>query len=372
MSSGRIARPARLKVASLKSVGETVQAPGKSGDSSGLYTPGMSRRAPNRSSVTIQQVARATGVSIGTVSRALRQQGGLSEVTRQHILQTARELGYDKTNLHASKLRRISFLLHRQNTGLSANPFYSHVLHGVEDECRARGLTLHFSSLGAGDDVAEVVGWHGAGGLICVGFLESALLEQLRALELPLVLVDHFAPGLPSVNSDNFGGAYAATRHLLELGRKRVAYLGGPDHHSIRGRWLGYRQALYDAGVPADPALDVRREPLGTEEGAARAMRSLLALSEPPDAVFAFNDTSAILAMQVCQEAGLKVPQDIALVGFDDLDASALTQPPLSTVRVDKEVLGARGMQLLLERGGQEQIEIPVELIVRASSAQRV
>ncbi|UWX64115.1 LacI family DNA-binding transcriptional regulator [Deinococcus rubellus] len=330
----------------------------------------MSKRPPSRSGVTIQDVARASGVSIATVSRALKQQSGLSEVTREQVVRAAHDLGYDTAKLRASKLRRISFLLHRQHTGLSANPFYSQVLHGVEDECRARGLTLHFSSLNAGDNVAEMVGWHGTDGLLCVGFFEAAVMEQLRALGLPLVLIDHFAPGLPCVNSDNFGGAHWATTHLLNTGRRRVAFIGGPDHHSIRGRWLGYRQALYDAGVPADPALDVRRDPLDEEEGAAGAMRSLLALPEPPDAVFAFNDVTAILAMQVCQEAGLRVPDDVAFVGFDDLDAAALTHPPLSTLRVDKEALGARGVQLLLERGGPDQIEIPVELLVRASSAE--
>lgn len=332
----------------------------------------MSKRAPPRSSVTIQELARATGVSIGTVSRALRQQGGLSETTRQLVLNAALELGYDTANLHASKLRRISFLLHRHHTGLSANPFYSHVLHGVEDECRRRGLSLHFTSLGAGDNAAEVIGRHGTDGLLCAGFVEPALLEQLRGLKLPLVLIDHFAPGLPSVNSDNFGGAHQATTHLLHSGRRRVAFIGGPDHHSIRGRWLGYRQALYDAGVPADPALDVRRDPLESEEGAAGAMRSLLALREPPDAVFAFNDTSAVFAMRACQEAGLKVPEDVAFVGFDDLDAAALTHPPLTTLRIDKGALGARGVELLLERTERRQLELPVRLIVRASSARNV
>jgi len=331
----------------------------------------MSRRAsaPSRSGVTIQDVAQAAGVSIGTASRAFRQQGGLSEATRQQVLRAARDLGYDTARLRAGKLRRVSFLLHRQHTGLSANPFYSHVLHGVEDECRARGLTLHFSSLDASDDVADVIRWHGTDGLLCVGFFEPGLLAQLRGLGLPLVLVDHFAPDLPSVNSDNVGGAHRAVTHLLETGRRRVAFIGGPDHHSICGRWLGYRQALYDAGVPADPALDVRREPLDSEQGAAGAMSALLALPQPPDAVFAFNDTTAILAMRACQEAGLNVPEDVAFVGFDDLDAAAHTHPPLSTVRVDKEALGTRGVDLLLERGGQKQLEVGVELIVRESSA---
>ncbi|CAM4455873.1 LacI family DNA-binding transcriptional regulator [Deinococcus marmoris] len=331
----------------------------------------MSKRSLTsaRSSVTIQDVALAAGVSIGTVSRALRQQAGLSETTRGQVLRVAHELGYDTARVRAGKLRRVSFVLHRQHTGAGANLFYSHVLHGVEDECRARGLTLHFTSLDTGDDVAGLMRRNSTDGLLCVGFFEDDLLGQLRALGLPMVLVDHLAPGLPSVNSDNVGGAHRATTHLLQTGRRRVAFIGGPDHHSICGRWLGYRQALYDAGVPADPALDVRRDPLGSEDGAAGAMRKLLALPQPPDAVFAFNDSTAILAMRACQEAGLSVPEDLAFVGFDDVDAAAQTHPPLTTLRVDKEALGVRGVQMLLDRSAQNSIELPAELIVRASSA---
>jgi len=332
-------------------------------------------RAPGSNSspsVTLQDVARAAGVSLGTVSRAFRQQGGLTEQTRQQVLQVARDLGYDTDRLRTARLRHVTFLLHRQHTAPDGNPFYSHVLHGVEDECRARGLTLHYSSLSGKDQVGEIVQHHQADGLLGVGYFEGTLMAQLRALNLPLVLVDHFAAALPSVNSDNFGGAYRATRHLLAAGRRRVAYLGGPDHYSIRQRWLGYRQALYDAGIPADPALDVRRDPLDEEDGARAAMLALLALPKPPDAVFAFNDTSALTALRICQDAGLRVPQDIALVGFDGIGAAALSHPALSTVQVDKEALGRQGVGLLLDarrRAENHQETLPTELIVRASSA---
>ena len=147
----------------------------------------MSKRvaAPSGFSVTIQEVAQAAGVSIGTVSRSLLPQGGVAAATRAQIIQVAQTLGYDTGNLWASKLRRVSFVLHRQHVGLSANPFYSHVLHGVDDECRAQGPTRHFSSQDQGDNVAEVVRWHGTDGLLCVGNFEPELLGQLRALELP-------------------------------------------------------------------------------------------------------------------------------------------------------------------------------------------
>ena len=333
----------------------------------------MTKRAPPepRPTVTIRDVARHAGVSIGTVSRAFKQQGGLTEATRAQVFRVAETLGYDTANLRAARLRRVSFLVHRQHSAPTANPFYSHVLHGVEDECRARGLTLLYSSVSQGEDAAAVVRRHEADGLLCVGHLGRALLADLGALKLPTVLIDSFAPGVASVNSDNFGGAYQAVRHLISLGRRRVAFIGGQaEHFSIQERRRGYRAALEDAGLAYQAALDATRDPPEQEEGARAAMRTLLALAAPPDAVFAFNDATALLAMRTCQAAGWRVPRDIAFVGFDDVGAAAGAYPPLSTVRVNKEALGARGVELLLDRkrGARESVTVPVELVVRESS----
>jgi len=178
-------------------------------------------------------------------------------------------------------------------------------------------------------------------------------------------------PGVPSVNPDNLQGALRATRHLLALGRRRIAFLGGSlAHFSIRERERGYRRALYEAGMLADPALDVIAPPgLATDAGAEAAMRTLLHLRERPDAVFAYNDAAAIAAMRLTLTAGLRVPEDIAFVGFDDIPAAAYAPVPLTTLRMDREALGRIGVELVMH-GADMPLEslVPVELVVRPSA----
>jgi DNA-binding LacI/PurR family transcriptional regulator len=321
--------------------------------------------------VTIRDLAQATGLSIGTISRALKNQGGLTETTRAQVTQVAQQLGYDFGKLRQNRIRRIAFLLHRQHNTLSASPFYSPVLHGAESACRRAGIALSFIALGPAEPIAEQLKLHQPDAIMCVGFFEPEMLAALRTSGKPLVLVDMHVPDYCSVNSDHQLGGYLATRHLLQTGRKRIALLSGSlAHYSISRRARGFRQALFEARVLADPALEICLPDLGQPEQAVpRAMAQLLALPAPPDAVFCYNDSTALAAMAYCQSIGLKVPHDIAIVGFDDISAAAKANPPLSTIRIDKEALGAAGVELLLGTPGDvlEQIQ-PVQLILRESS----
>jgi LacI family transcriptional regulator, repressor for deo operon, udp, cdd, tsx, nupC, and nupG len=319
--------------------------------------------------VTIRDVASRAGVSIGTVSRALKNQPGLTEETRQQVLQAAMSLGYNTENLRPAKLRRVSFLTSRL-LDLPVNAFYSPVLHGVEEACQDEEIVLSYTALRAGDKAIEIVRRHEADGLLCVGYFEPKLLERINAIGVPIVLIDHFVTGFTAVNMDNFDGAYKAVKHLLGMGRKRIAFIGGQNHYSIQQRAKGFRQALFDAGIPADPALEVLCDPIDSHLGlgARTAMQQLLGLPVRPDAVFVFNDQSAQVAMSTCLEAGVRIPEDIAFVGFDDIDSAAHSEPPLSTVRVNKELLGKRGLEALLERRQNQNIIVEGELIVRASS----
>ncbi|OLV18499.1 Transcriptional regulator of rhamnose utilization, LacI family [Deinococcus marmoris] len=331
-----------------------------------------SLRPSARSRISLTDIAARVGLSVGSVSRALRSAEGVSPETRDRVLHAAVELGYDLGNLHAVQIARLGVLIHRGENALANNLFYSAVLHGAETACRAHGLAMAYSTVGPGDDLGALVAQQQLDALLCVGYFEDELLDALRATGKPLVLVDHSAPGLPSVNSDNFGGAYAATAHLLGLGRTRVAFMGGQrEHFSIRERRRGYLQALADAGMDQDPVLDATRQPPELESGAHTAMHALLALPQPPDAVFAFNDASAMGVLRACQAAGLKVPDDIAVVGYDDVFPTDHARPPLSSLRVDREALGACGVELLLDLQNRpaEQMVVPTHLIVRESSA---
>ena len=325
-------------------------------------------RPVERPAVTIRDVANRAGVSIGTVSRALKNQPGLTEETRRQVLRAALELGYDTANLRASKLRRVSFLTSRL-ADLAVNPFYSPVLHGVEDACRHEEIVLSYTSIRPGDRAAEIVRRHEADGLVLAGFFEAKLLERIAGLGLPMVLLDHFSPGFSSVNMDNSTGAYAAVQHLIHEGRRRIAYIGGPAHHSIVQRQRGFREALFDAGIPADPVLEMVADFDGPRS-VDGIMERWLALPQAPDAIFACNDLSALAAMRYAQDHGLRVPEDLAIVGFDDIESASHSRPALSTVRVDKEGLGARGLELLLDRDRSESLNVtvPVELVVRGSS----
>jgi LacI family transcriptional regulator, repressor for deo operon, udp, cdd, tsx, nupC, and nupG len=323
--------------------------------------------------ITVRDVAQRAGVSIGTVSRALKNQPGLGDATRQQVLRAALELGYDTNNLRTSKLRRVSFLMSRVSN-LAVNPFYSHVLHGVEEACRQEEIVLSYASLQPGDRATEIIRRHDANGLICAGHFEPKLLERIAGLGLPIVLVDHAAAGYTSVNIDNVAGTKRAVSHLIENGYRRIAFINGPpSFYPIQERLLGFRQALFEAGVPADPTLEITPNIPFSIEGAEQAMRTLLQMPVRPDAVFTINDESTLWAMRVCLDAGLRIPEDIAFVGFDDIDAAAHSNPPLSTVWVDKELLGWRGLELLRDREHDSnlQIVLPTELIVRESSLPR-
>lgn len=321
--------------------------------------------------ITIRELANAAGVSIGTVSRALKNQPGLSEQTRNDVLRVANELGYDISRLRSSKPRRILFLYNRLHASLSANPFYSVVLNGVERACREANVSLSLLSVGAGDSVQNWIRRHEPNGLLCAGFFDGETLADIKSTELPTVLVDHFSARTYCVNDDNLQGARLITQHLIDQGYQRIAMISGPPtHNSVVLRQRGYRKALFDAGRLADPDLEVTlATDMPYEASAIAAMQRLLSLPTRPDAVFAYNDETALNALRACQQEGLSVPNDIAIAGYDDIEAAERSKPALTTVRVDKELLGSLAAQRLIDGEltfGEELL--PVELVVRAST----
>lgn len=325
--------------------------------------------------ITIRDIAKAAGISIGTVSRALKNQPGLTEESRRKVLKVAQELGYDFGKLKAGKIRRLTFLLHRQHNTLASSPFFSPVLHGVEEACRKEGIVLSFMAVGPADPVLEQIRRHETDALLCAGFFEPELLAVLRDSGKPMVLIDMRAPGFISVNPDNLLGGYVATRHLLDNGRQRIAFLSGSlAHYSISERGRGFRKALFEAKKLADPDLEiVVPSSVDPEQGVGAAVDTLLAMAQRPDAILCYNDSVALIAMRCCLNAGLTIPQDIAVVGFDDITAAAQAYPPLTTVHIDKEALGATGVALLLQSLSGPCVEkiLPVELVVRASAPSR-
>jgi DNA-binding LacI/PurR family transcriptional regulator len=336
--------------------------------------------------VTTFDVARAAGVSRVTVSRVLNDHHNVTEKVRRRVLQAAAGLGYisqkSTTSLISTGngaggtarravrvLRNIGFFfasLHGHEP-LASNPFWSPVLHGAEQEATAAGIAVTYRSINQlipqAEALPDAVRAARVDGILLVGPATAATVQALQAAERPLVLVDNCVPGarVDAVLSDNFGGGWAAVSHLIERGHRDVAFIGGPfrvspapaRHHtntvwSIEQRALGYWAALREAGITPDDRLHAG-DNLGTS-GGYRACQRLLASERPFTAIFCANDESAVGAMRALHQAGLRVPEDVSVVGFDDIEVAQHLIPPLTTVRVDKEAIGASAVQRLLAR----------------------
>src|SRR5262245_3169366 len=290
--------------------------------------------------VTIRDVARLAGVSPATVSQALNGRGRVHVRTRERVAQAATKLRY-APNLSGRRLARrraecVAVLQGRNIATVFNDSFYRVVLGAVAEVAQARGYSLVFTPPPAdaanSADVGRMLGHGAVDGALVVGALDAGLLMALRDRGLPVVLADSYLPGvdLPAVVPNYQAGARVATEHLVRLGHRRIAFLGAAVSYPFGRETLeGYGEALAKVGIPQDPAL-VRRVGSGVE-AATVGTRTLLALPEPPTALFAGTDAMAIGALRAARERGVPVPERFAVVGMDDIEMSAYTDPPLTT-----------------------------------------
>ncbi|MCL4509332.1 MAG: LacI family transcriptional regulator [Chloroflexi bacterium] len=307
---------------------------------------------------TLREVAERAGVSLGTASYVFTLKGSVSQRTRRAVEQAASELGYlphPRLNVtHTRQIRAIAVVSQRIALSAGINPFYSPVLHGVQRACAAAGATIVPTFLDREtlqDVLPRSVRRKDILGLIVLSYTHPEMLAALEQLDLPIVLIDHFVehPRIDSVMADDEQGGYLATRLLIERCdlRSAPAMIAGPAHVSIQRRYAGYRRALSQFNLLASER--VIRGNLDPQSGYA-AMKELLSSSSPPAGVFCCNDISALGALNALYERGARVPTDCALVGFDDIDYAAHSVPPLTTIRVEKEVLGSEAVRYLLDR----------------------
>jgi DNA-binding LacI/PurR family transcriptional regulator len=329
-------------------------------------------------------IAHLAGVSQPTVSRALRGSPTVSEATRNRIEAIARQLNYTvdraASNLRSGNTRTLALLIFQDPTpdATAINPFFLAMLGPMMATCAEHGYDLLISfQQPASDWHAEYEDGHRADGLILLGYGDYAAfqwrLDQLMAQGTHFIRWGWVEPGQPgpTVGCDNVAGGQAVARHLLGVGRRRIAFLGRADDHypEFRDRYRGVAAALAEAGLTFDPALQV--DALSAEEDGARAAEALLARGTPFDAVVAASDLIGLAAMRVFAGAGLRIPDDVALVGFDDIPAASLANPPLTTVVQDSAAAGRTLVELLLGRirgevGGG--VILPTRLVVRPSS----
>lgn len=332
-------------------------------------------------------IAQLAGVSQPTVSRALRGSPTVSPATRQRIEAIAQRLNYTvdraASNLRSGHTRTLAALLFQDPSPdeSTVNPFFLAMMGSMMRACADNGhdLLVSFQQMGS-DWHKDYEDSHRADGLILLGYGDyadyKAKLDQLVMQGTHFVRWGSVQPGEPglTVGCDNRGGGAAAARHLIEQGRRRIAFLGdATDHYpEFRDRYLGYADALAEAGLRPDPALQVHALSVG--EDGANAAAELLARGHPFDGVVAASDLIALSAMGVLAGAGLRVPEDVGVVGFDDIPAAGLANPPLTTVAQDAGAAGRTLVETLLGRirgEGMTSMTLPTRLVVRRSTEGR-
>jgi len=328
-----------------------------------------------RSHPTLRMVAQASGVSITTASRVINNSPHVRPAKRAAVQAAVAKLGFVPNGIAKSLVRG------RSNTiGLVAqffeSPFYARLLRSVEETLSTQGYGLvvasgHWNRREEERCVATLRERHVDGIIVLTGALDDGFLQSL-ATDLPVVVTgrDLEAPGLHALRSDDHQGALAATRHLLQLGHRRIAHIVGAQNHAdAHERARGYRDALRECGITIDPELIVQGDYL--EESGAQAIERLLARGVEFSAVFAANDQMATGATQVLFRRGLRVPQDVSVVGFDDLLAAKYASPPRTSVSLCVAELGRRAALAMLDllAGRTPTVGAPApELVVRGST----
>jgi DNA-binding LacI/PurR family transcriptional regulator len=298
--------------------------------------------------------------------------------TTERIQRIARESGY-----HVSAVARGLVTQRTKTIGVVvtaiADPFVSEVVSGIEEAASEQGYSVFLAESKANPEseikVVHTFAEHRVDGIVVTSSRVGSLHFQLLAeMNVPIVLINNQHPGdsIHSVMIQNVEAGQQATQHLVRLGHRRISYIGDQfGHQSDAERLAGYRKALEQAGLPYRHELVTHGD--GRPEGGMMAMRTLLDLPQPPTAVFCYNDMTALGALRCIHSDRLSVPQDVSLVGFDDLFIASYTQPPLTTVRQPRRKMGRMAMESLLGlMSGQKSagtISVPAALIVRGSTA---
>jgi len=323
-------------------------------------------------------VAREAGVSLMTVSRVINNKGDVSPTTRQRVQAVIERLGYRPSNIARGLVTK-----HTGSLGLVvpdvANPFFSEVARGAEHVAYAEGYNVFLCNTEE-DTQRELAVLQSLeekrvdGVVLCSSRLEESELEEAVARHPAVVLINRRpeGDGVGAVLVDDEVGGQMATQHLLQAGHRAVGFLAGPPaSRSGRERAKGYRAALTAAGLQYNPDWTRRCSP--TVEGGQEAVRELLAAHLELTALFCYNDLVAVGALQACADLGRVIPDDLAIVGFDDIPLAALVTPSLTTCHVPRYQLGGQAMRLLLDQiggcpEGCQEIVLQPELVVRSSA----
>jgi LacI family transcriptional regulator len=345
--------------------------------------------------VTMQQIADSLGVSKFVVSKALSGKGGVSEATKEKVIQAASDLGYfAQKNGYVKSLKfdpptqptngsKQSVLVLMPNIRFQTKDslYWGKILDGISARLEQAGLGIILISEQNTDSFLHILNPNGILGMIGVGEITTTLLLEIHRLGLPLVLVDHEEPLIPadSIFINNYDCSARLTKHLIALGHHRLGFVGNKRYsRSFYDRWLGFRAALEEqelsSGLEDESLLSLEGVELFHEQIKRWILNRNKAKSMATALVCA-NDRIAIEAMEVLSELGISVPDEVSVTGFDNIEVSALVKPALTTVHVPKELMGARAVEKLLERIGSkrehtEKLLISGESVYRDSAAE--
>lgn len=327
----------------------------------------------------MQDIAKAAGVSPGTVSNALNDRKGVSKEKKEKILQIAQQMGYYKENKDETKIIRF-VIFKKHGFVVSDTPFFSELLEGIEGECRAKGFEVIVSQIiqneHSENDIKDVIKEKQIDGMLLLAteMVESDL-AAFEKLNIPVVILDNYFndANYDQVLINNSQGAYQAVKYLADNGHKEIGCLGSSKLiNNFRERYEGFQKALIETNLSINHHHEVILEP--TLEGAYRDMKEVLSDEhlKLPTAYFAFNDIIAFGAMRALKEKGIEVPGEVSIIGLDDMPFCEISSPRLSTIRVYKQYMGKVAVKRLMERivdkdYGNLKIEVNTELIERES-----
>ena len=328
---------------------------------------------------TMKDVALQANVSTATVSRALMNPEKVSQATRNRVEQAAREVGYlpqmQGRNMKRNESRTILVIVPD-----ICDPFFSEVIRGIEVTAAAQGYLVLIGDCAHQNQqektFIDLIITKQIDGMLLLGsrLPFDASIEEQRNLP-PMVMANEFAPelGLPTVHIDNLTAAFDAVNYLHELGHQRIGCIAGPEEMPLcHYRLQGYVQALRRSGITVDPHYIARGN--FTYEAGASALEQLLALPKPPTAVFCHSDIMALGALSWAKRQGLKVPDDLSIIGFDNISLAEFCDPPLTTVSQPRFDIGREAMLLLLNQLSGQFVDsgsrlLDCELIVRGSTS---
>jgi len=328
---------------------------------------------------TLEQIAKLAGVSRSTVSRVVNNHPGVRPEVRDQVWQVIQQVGYQPhaaaRSLATRRTQIIGLIIPRAVTALFTDPFFPHLIRGMAEACNNHHYHLMlslFSSQVEQEDLYRRVLRSGYldGVIVASTMLNDPIIPRLLQDSVPFVSVGRYPDQRVNyVDADNVSGARMAVEHLLRLGRQRIATITGPlGMIPGQDRLEGYGQALASHGLPVDDRLIAEAD--FTEGGGWASMQRLL--PQRPDAVFVASDMMAIGAVKAVKEAGLRIPDDVAIVGFDDLPVASIVEPALTTIRQPIDRLGTTAVEMLISLiegkvKGPQHVILPTQLVVRAS-----